>query len=79
MVLRKPPVGHQALTWLEFANINSSSNLICSGIDYGQTQAKRVIGTLRVDAGVGKQIPWWTSTMLDGVCVESGRGTQDLS
>ena len=79
MPLRRLPVGHQALTWLEFAKINSSSDLICSGIDSGQTQATIVIGTLRVAAVVGKQIQSWTLMTLDGIRVESGRKTQDYS
>ena len=79
MALRRPPIGHQALTWLEFVKINSSLNLICSGIDYGQTEAIRVIGTLHATVGVGDRIPCSTSTTLDVVPVESGRGTQDHS
>ena len=61
MVLRRPPVGHQALAWLEFDKLNSSSNIICSGIGYGQTQAMRVLGTLRAAAGVG----WRADPMVD--------------
>ena len=79
MALRNLPVGHQALIRLEFAKNKSLSDLICSGIDYGQTQATRVLGTLQAAVGIVDWIPWWTSTTLDGVQVESGRGTQDDS